>query len=228
MWMMLDPRCGLSLESAADDSLGEPPEWMQYELENIGWSYILDVGHGDAGALRWCLLEGIAPGQPFLVELPHPDYYTSQTEYGVEHDVDFSPEIIDRVFWPMTRAAKAIERELKTQGDDRRAKAEREEKLRFLQRIDVDAMRVCCTVYFGNHQSTYDDMCMPSGIRYTLETTASLEKKRGWTTGTLASGDDDNGGHDVAMKRLVEDALQKLPGLDEERIKKMPRRSGSW
>ena len=226
VWLMLDSSDDLSLNECGTDDIGTPPEWYRYERENMGWGDILDIGYQgeqDERALNWAIREGLAPDQPFLVELPHPVYSKSWTECGYEYDTSYEPEIIKKAKWSPKRAAKAWEKEMEGIMKARAFKRERAEKLRHLQRSDVASMRLCFTIYFGGHQSLYDDMTVPSGIRYTLESTANLEgKKLNWPTATLASGEDDRGDSQVAMKRLVEAAMKELPGLSEARIRSMP------
>jgi hypothetical protein len=97
-------------------------------------------------------------------------------------------------------------------------------ELERLRRTDVKAMYVKCDVYFAAGQSTYDDMMMPSGVRYVLVSRASLPKEN-CGVAYLVTGEDDGGDHDKAFKRLVEKALKELPGLPEAKIRRMEHRS---
>lgn len=230
VWLMMDPANGLDLEEVGEDSIGDSPEWLGLERENLGWDDILGVGYSDNKMLKWGLEEGIAPGQPFLVELPHPHYSKSWTDCGYEYDVDFAPEIV-RVRPMSARAvARAWERERDYVEKARVWKAERAEKQRWLVRTDVKALVVESCVYFAPGQSSYDDMCMPSGIRYNLCSTASIDKKVSgrWPTATLARGEDDDGDHTRAFERLVEEVTKCLPGLSPEVVRTLPRRSSHW
>jgi len=230
VWLAMNPDYDLEFEEVGEDSIGERPEWLQYELENIGWDDILGIGYSDDKMPRWGLEEGIAPGQPFLVELPHPHYYSSQTENGTEHDVDFDPDII-RIRPMVPRAvASAWEREWSYIAKARAWKVERDEKQRYLVRTDVNAMIIESCCYFASNQSTWDDMCMPSGIRFSLCSKASIDKKVSgrWTTATLASGEDDEGDHTKAFERLVEEATKQLPGLSAEVVRTLPIRNSHW
>ena len=230
VWLMLDRENDLSMEECGDDEVGTRPEWLQYELENMSWSDMLDARLYGEHKLSWMLENGIAPNQPFLVELPHPHYSKSWTDGGYEYDTEYSPEIIRIRPLKPSRVAAALEQERDYIAKARVWKAERDAKERFLVRTDVKAMIIESAVYFGPSQPTYDDMCMPSGIRYTLCSTASLDKARAgrWRTAGLASGEDHEGAHDKAFERLVENAVRELPGLSAEVVRAMPRRSSNW
>lgn len=229
IWLALDFN-EREVNEVGDDEVGERPEWLRYELENLGWKDILGLGYSDEQWLRWGLDEGITHNQPFLVELPHPCYYTSHGDGGVEYDVSFEPDIIRVSPMNLKRVAVLLERARDDIGKARAWKAEREEKHRHLVRTDVKSMFIESTVYFGQHQPAYDDMASPSGIRYDLCSNASSDKRvRGrWRTATLVQGEDDRGDADKAFERLVEKAMKELPGLSAETIRALPRRSSNW
>lgn len=230
VWLMLDPTNDLSLEECGDVERGERPEWYQYERESLGWDDILDVrwNSDGTGKLRWMLDEGIAPGQPFLVELPHPHYSTSHTENGTEYDVEFNPDII-RIS-PMSRlkAVSDLEKEYKLVAERLRWKEERAAKHRFLVRTDVKAMFIEISHFFTGN-SYRDDMASPTGLRYSLCSSASLDKReRGkWATARLAQAEGEDRDGEVIYERLVAEAMKTLPGLSAEAIHAMPRR-GNW
>jgi hypothetical protein len=230
VWLMLDPQNDLSMEECGDDEIGKRPEWLQYELENMSWSDILDARLYGEHKLSWMLENGIAPGQPFLVELPHPHYSKSWTDCGYEYDTDYAPEIIRLRPMKPSQIANLLEREQNYLVKARAWKAEYDAKQQFLVRTNVKAMFIETQVYFGQHQSSYDDMCMPSGIRYDLCSNASIDKRvRGrWRTATLAQGEDDDGEHNKAFERLVDEATKRLPGLSPEVVRALPRRSSHW
>lgn len=229
VWLALDPNNDLSMEEVGADGIGDPPEWLQYERENLGWRDILGItwttstGGWSETELVWGLKNGIAPGQAFLVELPHPSYTTSHAENGTEHDVDFYPEIIRVQPMGLYKVARAWERELKDTVAFREALTKQREEQAYLARTEVKSMYLACDVYFGSNQSSWDDMAMPSGIRYSLRSRASLDKKRHAFT-TLVQGEDDSGDHERAMNRLVERARAELPGLPPEVVRSLPRR----
>jgi hypothetical protein len=230
VWLKLDRENDLSMEECGDDEIGTRPEWLQYELENMSWSDMLDARLYGEHKLSWMLENGIAPDQPFLVELPHPHYSKSWTDCGYEYDTEYSPDIIRIRPMKPSRVAEALEREQNYIAKARAWKEERDEQQRFLARTDVKAMLIESAVYFGRNQSSYDDMCMPSGIRYTLCSTASIDKRVAgrWRTASLAQGEDDEGAHEKAFERLVEDAVKQLPGLSVEMVRAMPKRSSNW
>lgn len=230
VWLMLDRQNDLSMEECGEDEIGTRPEWLQYELENMSWSDILDARLYGEHKLRWMLENGIAPGQPFLVELPHPHYSKSWTDCGYEYDTDYSPDIVRIRPMKPSQIANLLEHEQNYIEKARVWKVEHDAKQAFLVRTDVKAMFVETQVYFGRHQSSYDDMCMPSGIRYGLCSNASIDKRvRGrWRTATLAQGQDDEGDHKKAFEQLVEEAVKRLPGLSAEVVRALPKRSSNW
>lgn len=215
------------VNSVAEDSVGELPEWYDRDVTELGWESILgSLGCGGwewAGDLNWLVAYGIAPGQSFLVHLDEPRWYRCG-EYGSESDCEYDWELL-RV-QPLSPAIVRARWERAVRGE-RAARAysrKRMAELECLRRTDVKSMYVKCDVYFASGQSTYDDMTMPSGIRYTLASRASLPKERG-TVAYLLSGEDDEGDHDKAFERLVERAMKELPGLPEEKIRCMEKRS---
>lgn len=92
VWLLFDPRDDLCLSRAEPgEEIGEPPDWYDYEIDGVGWNTILDIGWVKGkvrSEILWMLAEGIAPGQPFLVDLPKPRYYRCG-EYGSETDVEY-------------------------------------------------------------------------------------------------------------------------------------------
>ncbi len=90
-------------ESCADFALydsrldGEEvfPTWVDYELDALGWPYVIKAVDTyqsvHDSVLTWLLNEGIAPGQPFLVELSN--YSTSRSFEG-EWDLDWDAKIV--------------------------------------------------------------------------------------------------------------------------------------
>lgn len=230
VWLMMDPTNGLDLEEVGEESVGEPPEWLVYERENQGWDDILGISYTDDKMLRWGLENGIAPGQLFLVELPHPRYSKHWTDCGYEYDVDYAPSIVRVRPMKPSCAARAFEREWSRIAEGREWRAEREKEQRYLVRTDVKSMFVQSEVYFSSGQSLYDDMEMPSGVRYSLCSNANIDKRAAgrWVTATLVSGEDDGGDYKKAFERLVECAVRELPGLCAEVIRTLPQRSANW
>lgn len=241
VWLKPDAQDGLKLvEVDPDESVGPSPDWLDYDVKEIGWDYILDSSYCSSspdeygnrwpeGRMRWCLEEGIAPGQPFLVELPRPYHSVSHTQNGTEYDTDYEPEIIAIFPWKPSRAAKVWARELKAEMSYRQAEAARRRKLHSVQHHDTDKMFLSMDVYFAPGQSTYDDMEMPRGIAYSLKTNANLDKSNmSWVTGTLARGEAPDGDHAKAMDALVAEARKRLPHLTDEFIRSLPLRNGGW
>lgn len=241
VWLKPDPQNGLELvEVAADESLGQLPEWLDYDVGEMGWDYILDSRHCSSapdqygnrwseGRMVWCLEEGIAPGQPFLVELPRPYHSVSHTQDGTEYDTEYEPSIIAVFPWKPARVAKVWARELKEEKSYRQAEAARRRKLHSIQRHDTNSMFLSVGSYFSPGQSCYDDMELPRGTYYCLQTTANLDKSgMSWATGQLARGEDHDGDHTKAMEALIAEVRKKLPHLDGEFIRSLPVRHGGW
>lgn len=72
LWLVIDdPFYGA--ESYGDieqgDDVGREPEWLDDEIINIGWYYLLDIKYGEEGWVEFMLKHGIAPGQPFLIKI---------------------------------------------------------------------------------------------------------------------------------------------------------------
>jgi hypothetical protein len=238
VWLAMDLD-NHELEEVGEDQIGERPEWLRYELECMSWKDLLEVNwryskdeagnEWQSGPLMWCIEQGIAPGQPFLVEFDKPHYSTS---YDGETDVEYWHKILRVRPMSERRAATAFSREVDGQLSFCRAMRERRDKEKFLQRTDVASMFIRLDVYFGSNQPYWDDMCLPGGIRYSLCSSTSLDNRvknpNRFATAVLACGEDDKGDHKLAMDNLVKDALQGLPGLTEEVLRKMPTRSAGW
>lgn len=240
VWLKADPQDGLKLtEVDVDEGVGRVPDWYDYDVNELGWDSIIGAyrhsspdQYGNTwseGWLIWCLEEGIAPGQPFLVELPRPYHSVSHTQDGTEYDTEYEPEIIAVLHWKPSRVLKAWGRELESEIAFRRAETARRRKLHSIQQHDVKSMFVSFGSYFAPGQSLYDDMELPIGYYFCLQTSANLDKTgMTWATGTLARGESNKGDRDEAMEALIADATKRLPHLTAEQIRSLPKRSSNW
>lgn len=218
-----------SVESVCDDSVGEVPEWYGRDVIETGWDSILGVlGCGSmewASDLTWLLAYGIAPDQPFLVHLDTPRWYKSGGyEYPAEWDCDFNWEIVQVAPLAPSVVTERWAHAVRDEKSDREYMRRHRAELEYLQRTDVKSMFIKCESYFGPGQSSYDDMVMPRGLRYMLCSDAALPKEPR-SFAYLVSGESDDGDRDRAFAQLLENAKKKLPGLPEETIRTMSRRS---
>lgn len=245
VWLMLDPKDDLEIVACdVDEELGQPPEWFTYESGEGGWEMILNVPwlHSSKDAegndwvesrLLWGLQEGIAPGQPFLVEFPCPHYTVSQTMDGTEYDTDYdNVDIIQILPWSQKRIATAWEKELRATLQYRKATASYRRKLREKQRSDVKSMYILTSHFCLGHCEP--DWCSgPHGLRIALCSTATIGKRQSAShcTTTLLTGESPQcgsylyparaGEREEALKDLIKKAKTELPHLTEEQIRKM-------
>lgn len=96
------------------ESDGTPePEWLQYEMQEAGLDMIVGI---DASTFRpekrlgWLLKQGLAPEQPFCLEIGTPHYSTSY--YG-ETNVEYDCDIVEKAPWTPERVAESLEKYLK-------------------------------------------------------------------------------------------------------------------
>lgn len=114
VWLKVDPAEDLNfVEDEYTFDIGERPGWLDVEIaENgMGWDDILGVavtGGWPNREIRWLLKEGIAPGQPFLVEMGRPHYYKTGGYCGPEEwGVDYDADVMQLTKWPTARVLKA-------------------------------------------------------------------------------------------------------------------------
>lgn len=103
------------LEAELLARFGPRPAWLEWELtEGGGWAALLGAdgstvdGFGDWAS--WALANGIAPGQPFLVEVESPSYPTRR-RWGEDYD-DSGPAygghlVLDRYSWSPEKSRRA-------------------------------------------------------------------------------------------------------------------------
>ncbi len=112
VWLKVAPSEDLAfVEDESPFDVGERPDWLDEEIGNCGWSDFLGadwVGHWPDANLHWLLTEGIAPGQPFLVEMSRPHYTKSGGYYEPEEwDVEYDANVMQIDKWPAARTLKA-------------------------------------------------------------------------------------------------------------------------
>ena len=225
VWLAVSNDNGLAFEEVGDAQVGEPPDWLDQDVRVSGWDSVLGAQWTSdwSTGLAWCLENGIAPDQPFCVFLPTP-HWTKCGGYEYEEwDCEYSPEIVQRGA-VKSLTADAIEQAIQDEFACKRHLQERQAALMILQRTNVRAMFVQFGAYFAPGQSSYDDMEMPAGMRYTLCSSAKLADGYGGH-GQLARGEDPEGSCAVALTALVSAAMKALPGLSEETIRSLPRKS---
>lgn len=108
VWFYLDEH-GLELERL--NSAGDMPEWLDNELVDTCWDEILGVSWEEGERAAWAIEDGIAPGQPFLVEI-RPPHYTQDREG--DWDVEYNTDLIRVDPMPSMEAAERWETWLKT------------------------------------------------------------------------------------------------------------------
>lgn len=237
MWLRLHGTDFEEVPGPVGTCIGEIPEWFSRDAMELGWDGIFSAygrssGDGFPHDLRFLLDFGLAPDQPFLVHLETPHWYRSSYEYN-EWDCEWTWDIIDRAPLAPEVAAQRWERALREEKEWLKAKAEREERHRFLARSQRDAMFISSCVYWG--RGRYDEMSAPNALRLSLcssvpwdgRKTAEKHHRRLVTMQLVSGCDEERGDHEVAMNELVKAALKELPGLDEAFIRKLPIQ-GDW
>lgn len=214
----------LKLSEQAED-IGQMPEWLQREIEDLGerdfWEYYLGIGGSAAQRLLWMLERGLQPGQPFLVEADTPDYWVTREGEGdssLEICLAYDPK-------PQLResTAKYFEKHVRELRMERFLKEERLAEAEFLRRSQRDTFGIEIDSFFPHGLDGY-----PSGTRFTLLQLGNKKDplQRGW----LASGETTDGDTERAFELMVRDALEKLPGLDETFLRSLRKhaRNSGW
>jgi len=201
----------LTLEEYEDAELwGDSPEWLEHELDAIGWD-MFDMGgyggdHGVGRLAGWALEEGIAPYQPFLIQLDKPEYYSCGM-YGEEVDVHYPWEIVEIVSITPYDAAR------------------RWEHYMMERRREINALKQFAAWRDHQFRTRINDMYCTvqtygfcDGIRYHLNCRFHTEDYGHLWSGWLASGESDRCDHAEAKARFVADIKAKLPHLTDENI----------
>jgi hypothetical protein len=216
-WSLCGDAWDLDLRSASIAMIGTATEWLSDELSHDGFDGIIhtpwlhielpDGIEFNVGGLHLAASLGLAPGQPFLVEIEPPRSYRTSYEYD-EWDVEWTWEIVRRIPWSTEQAGRSWLRtmeqvERRRERHVRRTLAERE-----LRRTDVAAMYIHRDVYWPNGQSEWT---APKGI------IARLTSRRGHAW--MVEGRDDQGRWEWAREAMIANARKKLPHLSEETLR---------
>lgn len=109
VWLRCWPADGFDM--AGEDEIGSMPMWLSCLVEDIGWDHVLDVpwqflddGNGWP-TFRWLAKNGIAPDQPFLIEVGG---YTTTRSYEGEWDAEWHADLIAIEKWPHDRVIKSL------------------------------------------------------------------------------------------------------------------------
>ena len=216
---------------AHKSEIGTMDEGFVYELEQMGWDFILDTewsteesGEGwifSTRCLTFALQEGIAPGQPFLVHAQKPVYSKSWTDCGYEYDCDVDVDIARVEPWPAARVLRSWEKLLSKITKDREQARMAMRRLKDLRANDTSAMFLSC-LHYGYRD--YGD-ARPHGFAVRLCSQHSQVEgfaKSSWSE--MLEGRDDRGDRDVAMQRLLEQVAERMPHLTPEFVKGLPTR----
>jgi hypothetical protein len=167
----------LEIEECAASSIGDMPEWLDPELGQGGWESIIsptwttvESGLGWCFArtwTTWALREGIAPRQPFQLEVHPPRYCRcGGYEYPDEWDVEWTWDIVRIERWPQERVLKAWDRwTRRVKCYDEYARSRMKTFLE-KQTTDIKSMYVHTSWYWPS--GTYDEMSPPGGVRVKL------------------------------------------------------------
>lgn len=218
---------GADLDPEEIEVITEEPLWWEWVRES--WesalfgttrSPRLKVGNLEFSLSYedWALREGIAPDQSFIVRMHRPTYHK---DYYGEVDCDFDIEVIHIEPLEPKEVLRRWEEHFDAQKKYFEASIQQHLADREKQLTDFSAMYLSGSSYYGRHDRYWDEMSYPSAYRYTLHS-----KHNCWqTSGQLAYGESDNGDHQEAMDKLIAMAVEKVPGITEEIIRKLPKRN---
>ena len=209
-------------------------EKLDNEIRETGIEYLLGCSHLSRptgygwdfgiGRTQWALETGIAPTQPFLVEIDEPHYYQSGGyEYPAEWDVDIGWEIVHLAPWKPEQILKAWDRWLKEQNATFAKVAEDQRQL-------LESQKEPKGLYLVQfrHPSDCDSDGWPYGpwkVRFQLKTENCRSKKFGYQRPVLAWGEtfvEDE--EKKALDDIVKRTLEIYPQLTAEEVLKLPRR----
>ena len=223
IWLRLvEDGYDLEVEACADDSGDDYPEWLDYELESMGWDFLDGMADkwgfdNDFGRYaQWALENGIAPFQPFRIVVWEPRWYKSSYEYDEwDREVDWEiQKIIPISDWDAARRWEHLmmERRRFIQArDHHRAWLKNQFETR------IHNWYIVTDVYGGSYDG------WPRGIRYGIRCQFNdNEGRHHWTQ--LAEGRSDEGDHKEALNKLVACALERYPHVTEEHIRGLRKR----
>lgn len=165
IWVRLTPDNhgeDLSTVVRITHTIGKPAEWWtddmyedggNYDLieqvmgtswtndeSGLGWSFTTQMHH-------WALTHGIAPGQPFLLEIDEP---TWDCDYFGECDMDVSGGIVEIEQWPHERVLRAWQGWLKQRENYRERARKGMRELIKKRETDKNAMYISHFCYEGS------------------------------------------------------------------------------
>lgn len=211
----------LTLDEYSTRSLGKPVKWTLNEcgdfepesLLNPTWPHI-PTGVGcwsfTTQWLEWGLLQGLCPGQPFLVWFDKPVYYQSGG-YGdsEEWDVEQAWDIVGRMPRSDAQASQSWDRVLAQIHQVRDLTRGSLRELLHRRAHDLSAMSI-----------KFKHVGMYGNIVVSMLCTEHIRAR--WTTKQgslcLVEGRCEKGDHEVAYENLVKEALERFPHLNRERL----------
>jgi len=224
LWLKLLPGYrDLDLHECGEDEAGAKPEWLKEEIGQSGVEGIIRnewklAGHSWA---YWGLTEGIAPGQPFCVEIHPPHWYRCSYEYD-EWDIEWTWDLVQVLPRTPEKAAKSWQQYWDAERRYEKKRARIKERLEQKRQHDPSALYLRWSPYYGG--GGYDDMRVPHGVRVHLCTKHERQADVNLGSDLGPWGEDNNGSHEVALQKLIEGAAVKYPHLDEAFIRKLLRR----
>ena len=205
VWLQMefDYRGDLKPRSIAENVVGTPPGWLEEYTEFGTYDLFgqLTGGMMTRGPLSfylsgayWAMTQGLAPKQPFLVQLKKPHHYRCSWEYE-EYDVEFESILVRALPVEPREAARRWDRFLKrTRAYQRLALRDHQKKMRRMVN-DVKAMHVGVCFF---HRFDYDEMSPPDQCRVTLHS------RHGGMLGSVEGED-----WEQALQQLAVDVEQK-------------------
>jgi hypothetical protein len=241
VWLCFTPEG--SVEEVSAHALGEEPEWLQHERNEQGWESFLDMEWRTATVSGWVetvpywgLINGIAPEQPFLLEIANAAYTTYHLQEGTETDFEFDSEVVRILDQPRKVSADAWQSWCDEEMQAREHAVKLREEVRWRQRSDVAHMFLCYDAFFSGHY--VDEMSIPTGVRCSLVSLVGADPDTGkpkafleehsWRQTSLASGESAEGSREQALQRCIDVAVNALPGLTAERIRLLPVVRNFW
>lgn len=183
-------------EFFSTDFMGGEPEWFDEYRDGLG--YML-IRHGEDGGLVFALENGLAPGQPFLVECDIPRY--SYDYWTGEADADYDFEIVRKM--PAPNPAASFERTIDRALRGRAWAKDKLERLIKAQRNSPKHMFIRAYHYNGYFNP-------PSAYRFRLE--SSLRWPTMHNNSSLVYAEAET--YDAALALLAKKAFDELD-LDE-------------
>lgn len=103
IWFYLEEFC---LSLARLNPAGDTPSWLEIELGQAGWDGILELDPRDDERVAWALEQGVAPGQPFFMEIRPPRYSKVGNSFdGEDWDVEYNTTFVKVDPMPAPEAA---------------------------------------------------------------------------------------------------------------------------